>query len=136
MLEAPGELLSMTITQNSKLITQNSIMAEEPRRGGIGEGIRTGIGVLNAFKEAVEETLQEAVDRGDLSPERARQAMQSAADRLQAGLEDARDRFDVVTRKDFEALRDEVADLRARLSRLEGERPSSGESPSGIIVTE
>lgn len=111
-------------------------MAQEPRRGGIGDGIRTGIGVLNAFKEAVEETLQEAVDRGDLSPERARQAMQSAADRLQAGLEDARDRFDVVTRKDFEALRDEVADLRARLSSLEGERPASGESPSGIIVTE
>ena len=34
-------------------------MADEQRRagiGGIGEGIRAGIGILSAFKEAVEET--------------------------------------------------------------------------------
>ena len=114
-------------------------MADEQRKtgmGGISDGIRTGLGILTAFKEAVEETLQEAVDRGDLSPERARHAMQGAADRLQAGLDDARERFDVVTRSDFDALRQEVADLRVRLSRLEGTAPAAGESPSGIIVTE
>jgi polyhydroxyalkanoate synthesis regulator phasin len=114
-------------------------MVEDNRRsgaGGIGDGIRTGIGILTAFKEAVEETLQEAVDRGDLSPNRAKQAMQGAADRLQAGLEDARDRFDVVTRRDFEALRDELADLRVRIARLEENRSSDDETPSGIIITE
>jgi polyhydroxyalkanoate synthesis regulator phasin len=114
-------------------------MVEDNRRsgvGGIGDGIRTGIGILTAFKEAVEETLQEAVDRGDLSPDRAKQAMQGAADRLQAGLEDARDKFDVVTRRDFEALRDELADLRVRITRLEENRSSDDETSSGIIITE
>lgn len=96
---------------------------------------------MTAFKEAVEETVQEAVDRGDLSPERAREAMQGAAERLQASIDEARDRFDVVPRREFEALRDEVADLRARISRLENTdgAASAGESDdstSGIIITE
>lgn len=114
-------------------------MAEEQRRSGLGslsEGIRTGIGILTAFREAVEETLQESVDRGDLSPDRARQAMQGAADRLQASIDEARDRFDVVTRKEFEALRDELTDLRARLGRLEDRPPPEEGTPSGIIITE
>lgn len=115
-------------------------MSNEQRRAGFSEGIRTGIGILTAFKEAVEETVQEAVDRGDLSPERAREAMQGAAERLQASIDEARDRFDVVPRREFEALRDEVADLRARISRLEqsgGEASGEGDdSTSGIIITE
>lgn len=113
-------------------------MAEEqgrPRGGaGIGEGIRTGIGILNAFREAVEETIQEAVSRGDLSPERARETMQGTMDRLQHGLGDARERFDLVPRRDFEALRAEVAELRSRVTLLEGERADTGEGPGGIII--
>lgn len=115
-------------------------MSEEQRRSGIGslsEGIRTGLGILNAFKEAVEETLQESVDRGDLSPERARQAMQGAADRLQNSIDEARDRFDVVTRREFQALREEIGDLKVRMDRLEVRAAEEGgASESGIIITE
>ena len=122
-------------------------MADEQKRsgpgiGGIGDGIRTGIGILNAFREAVEDTLQEAVDRGDLSPDRARRAMRDAAQKLQEGLGDARERLDLVSRKEYEDLRAELASLRERVSRLEGPggagAAGEGASPDapGIIVTE
>jgi polyhydroxyalkanoate synthesis regulator phasin len=94
-------------------------LADE-RRGGLGEGVRTGIGILTAFKEAVEETLQEAIERGDLSQDRAKATMKDAVQRLQGSLEDARVRFDVVSRREFEELRSEVVELRARLDRIQG----------------
>jgi polyhydroxyalkanoate synthesis regulator phasin len=113
-------------------------MTEEQRRagmGGIGEGIRTGIGILSAFKDAIEQTLDEAVERGDLSPDRARQAMREAADRIQVGLDEARERLDFVSRREYDELHAEVARLRERVARLEG---GSGPEPrpSGIIITE
>lgn len=113
-------------------------MSEEQRRGGIGgigDGIRTGIGILNAFREAVEETLQEAVDRGDLSPDRAKRAVQDAAQRIQSSLGDVRERVDLVSRRELDDLRTELEALRARVARLEGS-PEVGESPPGIIITE
>jgi polyhydroxyalkanoate synthesis regulator phasin len=113
-------------------------MSEEQQRsglGGIGEGIRTGIGILSAFKEAFEQTLDEAVERGEFTPERARQAMREAADRIQLGLDGARERLDFVSRREYEDLRDEISRLRDRIDRLEGSSPP--EPPhSGIIITE
>ena len=115
-------------------------MSDEQRRsgmGGLSDGIRTGLGILTAFKEAVEETLQEAVDRGDLSPDRARQAMHGAAERLQSSIDEARDRFDVVTRKEFQAMREEIGALKARVDRLEvRSAEEGGASEAGIIITE
>lgn len=114
-------------------------MADEQRRSGVGEGIRTGLGILNAFREAIEETFQEAVDRGELSPDRARKAMQDAAQRLQAGFDDARERIDFVTQREHAELRSEVAALRERVEQLESaSRPDLGPEgeASGIIVTE
>lgn len=111
---------------------------QEQRRGGIGgigDGIRTGLGILSAFKEAVEETLQEAVDRGDLSAERARQTMRDVVQRAQTTFDDAKLRLDVVSRPEFDALSQEVDRLRDRVAKLEG--PGGGASPSeagGIII--
>ena len=112
-------------------------MSEEQRkRPGIGEGIRTGIGVLTAFKEAVEETLQEAVDRGDLKPERAKQALTDALTRAQGAVGgavgDVRERLDCVSRKEFDELRAEVAELRRRLDGgSSGALQSGGERTGG-----
>ncbi|MQA88936.1 MAG: hypothetical protein GEU90_01695 [Gemmatimonas sp.] len=89
-------------------------MAEE-QRGGIGDGLRTSIGILTAFKEAIEETLEESIDRGDLSQERAKATVKEAMERVQGTLGGARGRFDLVPRREFEELKREVAELRARL---------------------
>lgn len=116
--------------------------------GGIGDGIRTGLGILGAFKDAMEETLQEAVDRGDLAPDRARDAMRDAGRRLQSVFDETRDRMEMVPKREHEELKAEVASLRDRLERLEREErherqgggadAAAGEetTPSGIIVTD
>lgn len=104
-------------------------MADEQQKrggGGIGEGIRSGIGILNAFREAVEETVQEVVDRGDLKPDRAKQAVKDAAHRMQEVFDDARERLDFVPRAEFDALREEVEALRRRVDHLH---------PSGALAT-
>lgn len=118
-------------------------MADEQKSrsglGGISDGIRTGIGVLTAFKQAIEETLQEAVERGDLSPERAKQAMRDAAHRVQSTLEETRERIDFASQSDLDELRTQVEALRERVVRLEAQQASGGPpSPgaSGTIVTE
>lgn len=100
--------------------------AQSGRRLSIGEGIRTGVGVLTAFKEAIEETIQEANARGDLSPDRAKQFLGDALHRAQDAVGEVRERLEWVPRKEFEALQAEVAELRSRLDALQGRAPSDG----------
>jgi polyhydroxyalkanoate synthesis regulator phasin len=102
-------------------------MSDEGQGGGrrlpsIGEGLRSGIGVLTAFKEAIEETIQEAGSRGDLSPERAKGFLGDALHRAQETVGDVRDRLDFVPRREFEAVLREVEDLQRRLDALEGKQ--------------
>lgn len=96
------------------------------RRPSIGEGIRSGIGVLTAFKEAIEETIQEASSRGDLSPDRARHFLGDALHRAQETVGDVRERLDFVPRREFDAVLRVVEELERRVAALEG-RPQPGE---------
>jgi polyhydroxyalkanoate synthesis regulator phasin len=97
-------------------------MADEQPKGrtGIGEGLRAGIGILAAFKDAIEETIEEAVQQNDLNPDRAKTALSGALERAQGVFDEARERLDVVPRREFDALKAEVEELRRRLDRLDG----------------
>jgi len=88
-------------------------------REKVGDGIRQGIGVLSAFKDALEETIHEARERGDLSAERAREVMKGALDKAQAAASGARERFDFATQAELEDLKQGVEEIRTRLSALE-----------------
>ena len=91
------------------------------RAGGrsVSDGIKQGLGVLSALKDAIEEAITDARERGDLTPERAREAVRSAMGRVQEAAGDARERLDLVARKDFDHLKDQVAELKVRLENLE-----------------
>jgi polyhydroxyalkanoate synthesis regulator phasin len=114
--------------------------------GGIGEGLRTGVGVLNAFREAIEETVSEALESGgDVTPDRAKAMMREAAQRVQSSFEETRERLDFVSRREFDELRREIADLRAQIAALHGdesmtspttssETPTSDDDHEGIII--
>lgn len=97
------------------------------------EGIRSGLGILVALKEAIEETIDDMRARGDLSPDRAkevvRDTMRRAQERTEAFVGDARERLDFVQRKEFDRLREEVLALRTRLERLE-----AGSGPEDVPV--
>jgi polyhydroxyalkanoate synthesis regulator phasin len=86
----------------------------------VSDGIKQGIGVLSAFKDALEETITEARERGDLSPERAKEVMRSALHKAQEAAGEARERLDFVSQKEFDALAQRVAALEERLGATEG----------------
>jgi polyhydroxyalkanoate synthesis regulator phasin len=85
-----------------------------------GDGIKQGIGVLSAFKDALEETIQEARERGDLSSDRAKEVMKDALDRAQTAADGARERLDFANQAELQALRNAVDDLTERVAALEG----------------
>ena len=89
------------------------------RKGRVTDGIRQGLGVLGALKDALDEAITEARDRGDLSPDRAKEAVRSALHKVQEAAGEAKDRLDIVSRKDFEHLREQVDELKVRLENLE-----------------
>lgn len=98
----------------------------------VREGIRAGLGILSALKDAIEETVEEMTDRGELSQDRAREAVRTTMERAQAAFDDARTRFEFVPRREYDDLVDDVKELRRRVERLEREAHSHGAAgPAG-----
>ena len=92
---------------------------EEGRREGIKGGIRQGLSMLAAMKDAIEETLKEAKERGDLTPERAKEVMRSTLEKAQEKAGEARDALDFVKQKEFDALKVVVERLDIRTTDIE-----------------
>jgi polyhydroxyalkanoate synthesis regulator phasin len=94
---------------------------EGPKRSDPGdtfrEGVRALTGILGAFKDAIEQTFDDLSKRGDLSPERARESASDAMKRVQEAIEDMRGRVDFVTRREFDALKLELSELRTQVER-------------------
>ncbi|MGQ0561509.1 MAG: hypothetical protein ACT443_06500 [Gemmatimonadota bacterium] len=89
---------------------------------GIKEGVRAVTGILAALKDAIEETIDDIKQRGDLDPNRAREAARETMSRAQGAFEDMKERVDFVPRKEFEALRAEQEALRVRVATLESKQ--------------
>lgn len=112
---------------------------EQEDRKGVGddvrEGIRAGLGVLSALKDAIEETFEEMMDRGELSQDRAREAAKTTMDRAQEAFEEARSRFDFVLRSEFDDLAEDVRELRRRVERLENQAHDHATTDEGEDAT-
>lgn len=103
--------------------------------GDVRDGIRAGIGILAAMKDAIEETIQDLVE-GDRDAEQEPEsdgadhvetppaggvdaAVDAAKARARAAGRAAAQRLDVATREELQTLRAEVAELRDRVKALE-----------------
>jgi polyhydroxyalkanoate synthesis regulator phasin len=104
----------------------------EPRDAadGLRDGMRAVVGVLGAFKEAIEQTFEELKQQGELSPERAKRAAQSTMRRAQETVDEVRDRLDFVSRREFDELRADMERMRAEIQELRG-GGSGSQAPEG-----
>lgn len=95
--------------------------------GSIGD---TWAGVFRALRDAVDETLEDIRSRGEGASDRARDAARTARERAQSSMADAREKLDLVHRRELEELQREVDALRLRVAALEADRSAeTGEPP-------
>lgn len=118
-------------------------MSEEKRRPDAGETVREGVrsivGILGALKDAIEQSfddLRQSGERPDDREQTEADAPKSPADHAKDAVESVRERFDFVTRKELEALREQVERLSARIAALEGDGSDSPESPPDAATGE
>lgn len=114
--------------------TGNGGSGQGSKKQRMEDGIKQGLGVLTAFKDALEETIQEARDRGDLSADRAKEVMKETLEKAQSAAGEARERLDFVSQGELDAA---VEAVRERVSALEervfgaAKSDSADESTSG-----
>jgi polyhydroxyalkanoate synthesis regulator phasin len=117
------------MSEKEKDTTGEAETNEEGRGEGIKGGIRYGLGMLAAMKDAIEETLKEAKERGDLTPERAKQVMRTTLEKAQEKAGEARDALDFVKQKEFTLLRELVDRLDTRVNDIEQKVGTDGGGP-------
>jgi polyhydroxyalkanoate synthesis regulator phasin len=100
-------------------MTEGTRRPVDEAKEGIKEGVRAVTGILAALKDAIEETIDDIKVRGDVNPDRAKQAAKDTMHKAQDAFDDMRERIDFVPRKDIDALRAEVEALRLRVAVLE-----------------
>jgi polyhydroxyalkanoate synthesis regulator phasin len=100
-------------------MTEGTRRPVDEAKEGLKEGVRAVTGILAALKDAIEETIDDIKQRGDLDPNRAKQAARDTMRRAEEKLDDLKERVDFVPRKEYDALRAEVDALRARVAALE-----------------
>jgi polyhydroxyalkanoate synthesis regulator phasin len=110
----------METTGEEEMATGSESEERRGTRQRMSDGIKQGIGVLSAFKDALEETIQEARERGDLSTERAKSVMKDALGRAQSAASGAREKLDFVHQAELDALRAQIEALQNRVELLEG----------------
>ena len=98
---------------------------------GISDGLKQGLGVLSAFKEALEETIHDAKERGDLSTERAKEVLHGAMAKAKEAAGEAKDRLDLAAQRELDNLRAKVEDLRVRKDRMDVGGGSGGSEKAG-----
>lgn len=101
---------------------------KKTRREALSGGLNKGLGMLHAMKDSIEESIREARESGNLSPERARELIDQGIRKAQGAAEGARGVFDFVSQKEFDELRLRVVELRDRVLRVESELGVDGES--------
>jgi polyhydroxyalkanoate synthesis regulator phasin len=97
-------------------------MADEgQRRNDPGDSFREGVravsGILGAFKDAIEQTFNDLSEKGDISPDRAKDAARDAMKRAQDAVDEMKGRLEFVSRREFDTLKAEVDALRAQVER-------------------
>jgi polyhydroxyalkanoate synthesis regulator phasin len=84
---------------------------------------REGLGILATLKDALEEVMAEAREKGGVSADKARDVVRGAVARAKDAAGEARDRLDLVTHQDIQQLREAVDELKVRLENLERRTP-------------